>query len=130
MENLTLEFRSADGSADAHLLHAALAVAARHGLEMAEALAVAARLRVDVNVFRPEAKGVRDRLPVLPSACEESADALLGKRAVFEQDGVFPRSVIEGVATRLKRHAEEDALCRTGDPEALEKLVAGYLHCP
>ncbi|MCK4276879.1 MAG: glutamine synthetase, partial [Phycisphaerae bacterium] len=50
-EKQTLEFRCPDGSANIHLLLAGLCVAARHGLEMPDALALADKLYVDVNIF-------------------------------------------------------------------------------
>ena len=46
----TVEIRSADGSADIYLLLAGLAVAARHGFEMPDALKVADDTYVSVNI--------------------------------------------------------------------------------
>ncbi|TRZ94152.1 MAG: glutamine synthetase, partial [Dehalococcoidia bacterium] len=85
----TVEFRCPDGSANIHLLLAGLAVAARHGLEMEDALELTNKLYVDVNIFSPEQSGVRERLPQLPSSCWESAEALLGHREIYERDSVF-----------------------------------------
>jgi hypothetical protein len=52
----TVEFRCPDGSADVYLTLAGLTVAARHGLEMANALKYASETYVDVNIFAEEHK--------------------------------------------------------------------------
>ena len=46
----TIEIRNADGSADIYMLLAGLAVAARHGFDMADALDVAERTYVSANI--------------------------------------------------------------------------------
>ena len=53
-EKQTVEYRGADGTADIYLLMAGLAVAARHGLEMKDALEYADRTYVDVNIFKED----------------------------------------------------------------------------
>ena len=75
-DSQTVEFRCPDGSADIYLLLAGLAVAARYGLEMEDALELANKLYVDVNIFSPEHKKVQERLPQLPTSCWESAESL------------------------------------------------------
>ncbi|TET74038.1 MAG: glutamine synthetase, partial [Dehalococcoidia bacterium] len=65
-DSQTVEFRCPDGSANIHLLLAGLAVAARHGLEMKDALELADELHVDI--FSPEHKGIQERLPQLPTS--------------------------------------------------------------
>jgi glutamine synthetase len=126
----TVEFRSPDGSANVHLLLAGLAVGARHGLEMEGALDLAERLYVDSDIFRPENKNIRKRLPQLPASCWESADCLLKDREVYEAYGVFPPAAIDGVAKMLKDYDDRNLSRRVqGKEEEVKKLVDMYLHC-
>jgi glutamine synthetase len=129
VHNQTIEFRSPDGAADAYLLHAGLAVAARHGLEMQSALALSERLHVHSNIFKDPDTSVRDRLPKLPSGCAQSARCLLDQRSVFEKDGVFTAGTLDAVAARLSAFEEEDDRLRAGDEQAIHEAIGKYLHC-
>ncbi len=131
VDGQTVEIRSPDGSAQVYLLLAGLAVAARHGLEMENALDVAARQYVGVNVFSEEHRDVRDSLPHLPVSCAQSAVALLGQRAVYEQDGVFPPAVIDGTAAKLASYNDEGMTKRVkGNYEEMARMIEKYLYCP
>jgi glutamine synthetase len=129
-EAQTVEFRCPDGSANVHLLLAGLAVAARHGQQMENALELAEKLYVDVNIFSRENKEIQSRLAQLPTSCWESAESLLEQRSVYEQDGVFPASAIESIVSQLKRHDDKGLSERFyGKGEEIKKLVEEYLHC-
>lgn len=129
-ESQTVEFRAADGSAQIHLLMAGLAVAARHGLDMRDALETARRLHVEGNVFSSENKGLQTKLPQLPTSCAASADCLLRDRKVYEADGVFSPVVIDGLARKLKNYNDGDLSERLfGKEEEIKKLVDEYLYC-
>ncbi len=95
-EKQTIEFRSPDGSANVYLLLAGLAVAARHGMEMPDALEYANSLYVDVNIF--EHKEVEEKLPQLPGSCWASADSLLQDRGIYEEHGVFSPALVDDTA--------------------------------
>lgn len=126
----TVEFRCPDGSANIHLLLAGLAVAARHGLEMEDALELTNKLYVDVNIFSPEQSGVRKRLPQLPSSCWESAEALLGHREIYERDSVFSPVVIDEVVRKLKSYNDKGLSEKLhGKEDEIKKLIEEYLHC-
>lgn len=130
VDNQTVEFRSPDGSANIYFLLAGLAVAARHGLEMENALQYADRLYAGVNIFDDEHSDMRDKLPQLPSSCWESAECLLADREVYETDGVFSPVLIDGVADMLRSYDDKDLSERLyGRDEEIEKLVEEYLHC-
>ncbi|MDD2773580.1 MAG: glutamine synthetase family protein [Elusimicrobiales bacterium] len=129
-DSQTVEFRCADGSAQAHFLIAGLAVAARHGLEMPDALDVAKRLYVDVNIFKAEHRGVREKLPHLPVSCRESAEKLESDRDIYEKSGVFSPVVIDSTVARLKNYNDRDLSQRLfGKEEEIKKLVSEYLYC-
>ena len=129
-QSQTVEFRAPDGSAQIHLLMAGLAVAARHGLGMRDALGVARRLHVDGNVFAPENKALQAELPQLPASCAESAECLLRDRAVYEADGVFSPMVVDGMARRLQAFNDRDLSERLfGKEEEIKKLVDEFLYC-
>ena len=126
----TVEFRCPDGSANVYLLMAGLAVAARHGLEMEDALEVAEKLYVDVNIFSAQHKALQQKLPQLPTSCWQSADSLLKDREVYEKDGVFSPVVIEGLLKQLRSYDDKDLSERYyGKGDEIKKLVDQYFHC-
>jgi len=127
--NCTVELRSPDGSADIHLLHAGMCVAALHGLTMPDAVEYAEGLRVESNIFKAEAEQRRAQLPKLPSSCQASAAALLDHRQYYEQHGVFAPQLIDKVAARLLAFGDEEKRCRSAGFEELNDLIARYLHC-
>jgi len=129
-DSQTIEFRCPDGSANIHLLLAGLAVAARYGLEMENALELAEKLYVSVNIFHEEHKSIRDKLPHLPTSCWESADCLSKDRKIYEQDDVFPAIVIDGLIKMLKSYNDKDLSEKYyGKAEEINKLVDEHFHC-
>jgi glutamine synthetase len=129
-QSQTMEFRCPDGSANVHLLLAGLVTAARHGLEMEGALELANELHVDVNIFSPEDKGIRETLPALPGSCWESAGNLLRDRGIYERDGVFSPVLIDGVAKQLRSYNDENLSAQMHlKGEEIKHLVNKYLHC-
>ncbi len=129
-DSQTVEFRCPDGSANIYFLLAGLAAAARHGLEMPDALEVAEKHYVDVNIFLPEYKNLQEKLPQLPDSCWESAECLLRDRAIYEKDGVFSPVVIEGLARMLKGYDDKDLSEKSyGRGDEIKKLVDEYFHC-
>ncbi len=126
----TVEFRCPDGSADIYLLLAGLTVAARHGLELEQSLAVAEETYVDVNIFDDEHKERVAKLKQLPVSCWESADRLLEQAEIYSKYNVFPMSVIEGTARKLKSYNDKGLREKLEkDLEQLQKLVNQYIHC-
>ncbi len=126
----TVEMRSPDGSADLYQLLAGLCVACRHGFEMADALAVAERTYVNVNIHAAENADRLATLAQLPDSCVASADCLEQQRAVFEQHNVFSPAMIDGIVRQLR--AFDDRTLRSNVenyPEEIQKLVNRYFHC-
>lgn len=126
----TVEFRCPDGSADVYLLIAGLAVAARHGFEMENALQYARDRYVDVNIFDDANKAVADRLSHLPTSCHESALRLEQQRSVYEAHGVFAPGLIDGLIAGLRKF--DDANLREdlkNDKTSMEELVEKYYYC-
>ena len=70
---------------DLYLVFAAFAVGVRHGLEMKEkdALALADKLYIDVNIFKDEHADRLAQLDHLPASCYESAQALKKYKDIF-----------------------------------------------
>jgi glutamine synthetase len=126
----TVEFRCPDGSADVYLLLSGLTVAARHGLEMENALSYADRTYVDVNIFDDEHRDKVEKLKELPLSCWDSASQLLEQSEHYMKYNVFPRSVIEGVAEKLKSF-NDDGLRESleNDKSRLQELVNQFIHC-
>lgn len=124
----TVEFRSPDGSANIYLLVAGLCVAARHGLEMQNAVEYAQERYISVNVFAEENKGIEYKQ--LPASCDEAADCLEHQRAVYEKYGVFSPALIDATTETLRayydKHLRKEVENR---PQELLRLVQFYLHC-
>ncbi|OFX46745.1 MAG: glutamine synthetase [Bacteroidetes bacterium GWA2_30_7] len=126
----TVEFRAADGSADIYLLLAGLVVAAKHGLEMENALDVAKKLYVGVNIFKEENKQRLNELNHLPVSCFDSANELNEKRAYFEKNNVFPSGTIDRIIKNLKKFNDQGLSEKIyGNNEEFQNLVNQYLHC-
>ncbi len=126
----TVEFRSADGSANLHQLLAALCVAARRGFERKDALAFADKYFVDKNIYHKENAGLQKKLPKLPASCWASAEALAEHRAAFEARGVLTPQVIDGAIKRLKSYDDRNLSERLyGKEEEIKRLVEEYLYC-
>lgn len=125
----TFEIRSADGSADIYMLLAGLAVAVRHGFELSEPLEVAARYYVDVDIHKPENAARLASLPTLPTGCRASAKCLLEAAPVFEEHGVFSRSMIDGVVKRLESFNDSKAAEALDDSMLMLDMVREFFYC-
>ncbi len=125
----TIEFRVPDGSADIYLTVAGLVVSALNGIKNPEAFAIAEKLYVDVNIFKPEFKDKLAQLKQLPASCWESADALDAKRSLFESSGVFTKGLIDSRIKKLKSYNDKGLSEKLyGNNEEIAKLVQQYLH--
>ena len=126
----TVEMRSPDGSADLYQLLAGLCVACRHGFEMPDALEVAEKTYVNVNIHAAENADRLATLAQLPDSCVASADCLEKQRKVFEEHNVFSPAMIDGIIAQL-RAFDDGNLRQTieGYPEEVQKLVTQYFHC-
>ncbi len=126
----TVEMRSPDGSADLYQLLAGLCVACRHGFEMADALAVAERTYVNVNIHDAQNADRLAQLDQLPDSCVASAACLERQRAVYEEYGVFSPAMIDGIIAQLRSFGDS-TLRRDIEnaPDEIMKLVERYFHC-
>lgn len=126
----TVEMRSPDGSADLYQLIAGLAVACRHGFEMENALEVADKTYVNVNIHQKENEDRLKDLAQLPDSCEASADCLERQRAVFEEHNVFSPAMIDGIIKKLRAYGDKTLRSEIeGNQEAMLALVRRYFHC-
>jgi len=126
----TVEFRCPDGSADVYLTLAGLTVAARHGLEMENALKYAEATYVDVNIFAEEHKAKVAKLKQLPLSCWDSASQLEQQKDFYMKYGVFPLSLIEGTAKMLRSYNDDNLRANIEhDQGKILALVNQYFHC-
>ena len=126
----TVEMRSPDGSADVYQLIAGLAVACRHGFEMENALEIAEKTYVNVNIHQKENEDKLKGLAQLPDNCAASADCLERQRAVFEQHNVFSPAMIDGIIKRLRSYDDKTLRSQIeGNQDEMLKLVNRYFHC-
>jgi glutamine synthetase len=109
----TVELRSPDGSALVHLLLAGICMSADWAFDDAPGhrkdggpLELAERLYVKGNIAQNAE--VRRRLPALPGSCVASAKLLREQRGLYERGGIFPASVIDGVAELLDKENDAD----------------------
>ena len=129
-EKQTVEMRSPDGSADIYQLIAGLAVACRHGFEMENALEIAERTYVTVNIHRKENADKLSSLAQLPDSCAARAECLERQRAVFEEHNVFSSAMIDGIIKRLRSYNDRTLRADIGDDrEEMLALVRRYFHC-
>ena len=126
----TVEMRSPDGSANVYLLIAGLAVACRYGFECENALDVAARTYVNVNIHKDENRNILETLSVLPDSCEASAECLEKQRDIYEKYGVFAPAMIDGIIAGLKSFGDRTLRQDIGnDQNKILALVEKYFHC-
>lgn len=125
----TVEIRSADGSADIYQLIAGLAVAVRYGFEIENALEVANKTYVDVNIHNAENADRLKDLAQLPVNCAASADALAALRNIFEKHGVFSQGMIDGIIAKLRAFDQAEADIAKTNPEVMHRLVMRHFHC-
>ena len=126
----TVEMRSPDGSADIYQLIAGLAVACRHGFELADALEIAEKTYVNVNIHQKENEEKLKMLAQLPDSCEASADCLQQQREVFEKFNVFSPAMIDGIIKKLRSYGDRTLRAEiAGNQEEMLKLVNRYFHC-
>ena len=112
-----------------YLLLAGLAVAARHGFEMPDALPYAEERYVNVNIFDDAHKHIAERLSHLPTSCAESAECLANQRAIYEAQGVFSAGLIDGMIDKLNSY--HDKTLRqdiSNHPENIQALVKKFIN--
>ena len=122
--------RSPDGSADLYQLIAGLAVACRYGFELDNALEIAERTYVNVNIHQKENEDKLKALAQLPDNCVASADCLERQREIFERHNVFSKAMIDGIIKKLRSYG--DTTLRKdieGNQQAMLDLVKTYFHC-
>ena len=124
----TVEIRSADGSADVYQLLAGLAVALRYGFELPDALDIADRTYVDVNIHAAENRARLDSLDSLPVDCASSADCLESVRHIFEAHGVFSPGMIDGILAKLRSYDPAETLAAKADPARMQRMVNRFFH--
>jgi len=126
----TVEMRSPDGSADIYQLLAGLTVACLHGLEMPDALEVAEKTYVDVDIHKVENKARMALLGELPDSCMASAQCLKQQRAYFEKYGIFSPIMIDGIIQKLESYNDASLRERLvkASPEETD-LLFEFFHC-
>jgi glutamine synthetase len=125
-----VEMRSPDGSADLYQLIAGLAVACRHGFEIENALEIAEKTYVNVNIHKKENEDKLKQLAQLPDSCAASADCLEKQRAIFEEYHVFSPAMVDGIISKLRSYEDRTLRSEVRDnQEEMLKLVNKYFHC-
>ena len=126
----TVEMRSPDCSADIYLMLAGLINAAKTGFETENALEIAEKTYVDVNIHDKRNRTKLESLEQLPASCYESAQALRKNRTVYEADGVFNPALIDGIISKLESYDDKNIRQDISEnPEKMMELIGKYYHC-
>ena len=126
----TVEMRSPDGSANVYLLIAGLAVACRYGFECENALEVAEKTYVNVNIHKAENANILNSLSVLPDSCAASADCLEKQRKIYEEKGVFSKGMIDGILSKLRAFDDRSVRAKAAkSKKVMSDLVKEFFHC-
>ena len=97
---------------------------------MENALEVAEKTYVNVNIHQKENEDKLKNLAQLPDSCEASADCLEKQRTVFEKHGVFSPAMIDGIIRKLRSYQDRTLRQDIGDDQdQMLKLVYRYFHC-
>lgn len=126
----TVELRSGDGSANIYNMMAGLVVAVRTGFELPNPLELAKKTYVDVNIHDAKNSALMESLEQLPTSCHESAQALQKNRSLYEAQGIFSPTMIDGTISTLLSY--NDSNIRTqlqANPSLMSDLVRRYYHC-
>ena len=118
----TVEIRSPDGSASFHLLLAGITTAAEYGLTTDDMPELAARTKVEGNVFSDEQR--LKHLEALPASCVQCARLLDERRQMYEEFGIFPKAVIDHQIQLLLRENDEHLNREFAQLPAEERLMA------
>jgi glutamine synthetase len=124
----TVEYRAADGSANVYLLMAGLAFAALHGLQMGNALDMAQKKYVDINIFDDTKKAAQ--LDTLPDSCVASAQALELQKELLLKYNLFTPDLLDNIIRKLKSYNDLNLRKEiAGDEQKLKALVDKNIHC-
>jgi glutamine synthetase len=105
-------------------------VACRYGFELDNALEIAERTYVNVNIHLKENEAKLSQLAQLPDSCAASADCLERQRAVFESRGVFSPAMIDGILKLLRSYNDRTLREDIGSDQAkMLEIVHRYFHC-
>ena len=97
---------------------------------MENALEIAERTYVNVNIHQKENEDKLKNLAQLPDSCAASADCLERQRAIFEKHNVFSPAMIDGIIKRLRSYGDSTLRQEIdGNQEEMLKLVNRYFHC-
>ncbi|MBN2175329.1 MAG: glutamine synthetase [Bacteroidales bacterium] len=130
LDRQTVELRSPDGSADIYMLMAGIAVAARHGIEMKNALQFAEKTYVDVDIFNANNKKRLSELNHLPASCNESGEALENHKKIYMQYNIMTEGTLDGIIRYHQSFNDKNLRDEIKDkPDELMKLVRKYFHC-
>ena len=126
----TVEMRSPDGSADIYQLIAGLCVACRTGFEIDDALQLAERTYVNVNIHDKANKDRLAQLANLPDSCSASADCLDEQRAYYENKDIFSSAMSDSIIAQLRAFDDRTLRRQVAQyPDEVQKLVNTYFHC-
>ena len=126
----TVEIRSPDCSADIYLMLAGLVHAAKFGWESENTLDIAEKTYVDVNIHDSRNRAKMESLEQLPTSCYESAQVLKNHRAIYEADGVFHPTLIDGVISKLEAYNDNNIRQEIKEnPARMMELVRKFYHC-
>ena len=98
--------------------------------ELENALDIAEKTYVNVNIHQKENADKLKALAQLPDSCTASAECLQQQREIFEKYNVFSPAMIDGIINKLQSYNDKILRSELKDnPEAMLALVNRYFHC-
>ena len=98
--------------------------------EIENALDIAEKTYVNVNIHQKENADKLKALTQLPDSCTASAACLQQQREIFQKHNVFSPTMIDGIISKLTGY--NDLTLRNDlkdNPEGMLALVNKYFHC-
>jgi len=109
---------------------AGLISAAKLGFETANALEIAEKTYVNVNIHDNRNREKMLTLEQLPASCYESAQVLKSNRSIYEADGIFHPVLIDGTISKLISYNDKNIRQEIKDnPTKMIELVRTFYHC-
>lgn len=128
-EKQTVELRSPDGTADVYFLLSGIVISAAQGFIMQDAMEIAEKLYVNINIHKENYSDKAKYLGHLPSSCVESAQALKNKRSTFETENIFPSGTIDNIIKTLEAFEDKDLREKfQNDKDLLTDFVIKNMH--
>ncbi len=127
--NQTIEYRGGDSSADIALFTASLIIAALYGFKDDKGADASEGFYCPENLYKIKDEDISYNQ--LPGSCNDAAGHLEKSRQVFEEGGVFTKTIINHTILRQRAFNDKDLTKNYvlyGENSEFEDMIQKYLH--